>query len=251
MPRIGATQLSFPSFRGATQRLVLANLAAFFALALLKATNGNAFQSLYDHATFWPQGFLRGWLWQPLTYSLVQVGILSTLLSLLSLWFLAGFLENFHSSSWVMALYIVSVLGTAAAALVIYGCSWTFGFSLQQIPLYGSFGGAFGLLAAIGILYGDTQFMLFPLPSESRLATSQSSMPWSRLQCRLENRSSMRSHNWEGRWLGSSTSEWRLDAGLHLRSVRNGMGCGIATTGGSADAQRGSLRSTCGRKDAP
>jgi len=164
MPRIGATQLSFPSFRGATQRLVLANLAAFFALVLLKATNGNAFQSLFDHATFWPQGFLHGWLWQPLTYSLVQVGLLSTLLSLLSLWFLAGFLENFHSSSWVMTLYVVSVLGTAAAALVIYGCSWAFGFSLQQIPLYGSFGGAFGLLAAIGILYGDTQFMLFPLP---------------------------------------------------------------------------------------
>jgi hypothetical protein len=32
------------------------------------------------------------------------------------------------------------------------------------LPLYGCFGGIFGLLAAIGLLYGDMQFMLFPLP---------------------------------------------------------------------------------------
>ena len=33
-----------------------------------------------------------------------------------------------------------------------------------MIPLYGCFGGIFGLLVAIGTLYGDVQFMLFPLP---------------------------------------------------------------------------------------
>ena len=32
------------------------------------------------------------------------------------------------------------------------------------MPLYGCFGGIFGLLAAIGLLYGDVEFMLFPLP---------------------------------------------------------------------------------------
>ncbi len=164
MPRIGSTAFAFPDFHGATRRLVLVNLAAFFVLAIVKATNASAFQSLYFHGTFWPEGFLHGWIWQPLTYSLVQVGITSTLLSLLSLWFLAGFLENFHNSNWVLTLYVVSVLGTAAAALAIYGCSRALGFSLEQIPLYGSFGGTFGLLAAIGILYGDAQFMLFPLP---------------------------------------------------------------------------------------
>ena len=34
----------------------------------------------------------------------------------------------------------------------------------NQVALYGCFGGIFGLLVAIGVLYGDVQFMLFPLP---------------------------------------------------------------------------------------
>jgi membrane associated rhomboid family serine protease len=38
------------------------------------------------------------------------------------------------------------------------------GFSADAISLYGCFGGIFGLLVAIGALYGDVQFMLFPLP---------------------------------------------------------------------------------------
>ncbi len=164
MPRLGASPFAFPDFHGATRRLVLVNLAAFFVLALVGLTGGDVYNKLFLHLTFWPQAFLHGWLWQPITYSLVQIGILSTLLGLLSLWFLAGFLENFHSSNWVMTLYFVSVLGTALAAIAIYASSQVLGFSLPQVPLYGSFGGSFGLLAAIGFLYGDTQFMMFPLP---------------------------------------------------------------------------------------
>ena len=44
-------------------------------------------------------------------------------------------------------------------------------FALPQVPLYGCFGGIFGLLVAIGVLYGDVEFMLFPFPSASRPAT--------------------------------------------------------------------------------
>jgi membrane associated rhomboid family serine protease len=164
MPRIGTSPFAFPDFHGATRRLVLVNLAAFFVLALVGLTSSSLYNWLFAHLTLWPQAFLYGWLWQPFTYSLVQVGIMYTLLALLSLWFLAGFLENFHSSNWVISLYIVSVLGTAVAAIAIYVCSQALGAPLGQIPLYGSFGGTFGLLTAIGVLYGDTQFMLFPLP---------------------------------------------------------------------------------------
>jgi hypothetical protein len=65
-----------------------------------------------------------------------------------------------------MGLYAVSVLGTAAAALLLYVAANTFMPALLGLPmpLYGCFGGIFGLLAAIGSLYGDMQFILFPLP---------------------------------------------------------------------------------------
>lgn len=164
MARIGATQLSFPSFRGATRLLILTNLVAFFVLIILGSFSRDTYDSLVLHLTFLPPAFLHGWIWQPLTYSFVQIGITGTLFGLLSLWFMAGFLENFHARDWVLGLYATSVLFTAAAGLLIYAGSFVAGYSLPVIPLYGSFGGIFGMLVVIGVLYGDTEFMLFPLP---------------------------------------------------------------------------------------
>ncbi len=164
MPRIGSTPFAFPEFHGATRRLVLWNLAAYFALALAGLANLRLTVPLDQRFGFTPAAFLHGALWQPFTYSLVHPTLMGTLFELLSLWFLAGFLENFHTPGWVTSLYAVSVLGTAAAATALYECAHLLGYSLGAILLYGCFGGIFGLLAAIGALYGEMQFMLFPLP---------------------------------------------------------------------------------------
>ena len=164
MPRIGASPFAFPAFNGATRRLVLWNLFAFFALLLLQMAFPANAGLLAGDLAFIPAAFLHGALWQPFTYSLIHVGLLGTLFELLSLWFLAGFLENAHSANWVTGLYAVSVLGAAAAATVLYAAGGTLGLALAQVSLYGCFGGIFGLLVAIGALYGDVQFMLFPLP---------------------------------------------------------------------------------------
>src|SRR5215472_8324964 len=164
MARMGPMSFSFPEFRGATRRLILINLIAFFVLLLVQLADRSYMQWVILHLAFFPQTFLHGWLWQPLTYSLVQVDIWRTLFALLSLWFLAGFLEGYRGDRWVIWLYIVSVLGTAAAAVIIFVVGTVLRFELEPIPLIGSFGGTFGLLAVIGAFYGDTEFMLFPLP---------------------------------------------------------------------------------------
>jgi len=160
MPRIRSSPFSFPSFRGATRTLVLVNMAAFFALLLAQVAARDTATELAASLAFAPSGFLHGYVWQPLTYSLIHLGILGTALELLSLWFLAGFLEDLHNSTWVMGLYASAVVGTAVAALAIYAMSGTFGFTAGEVPLYGCFGGIFGLLVAIGVLYGDMEFLL-------------------------------------------------------------------------------------------
>jgi membrane associated rhomboid family serine protease len=165
MPRIGSTPFAFPDFSGATRRLVLWNLGAYFALLLLTHLSLPlwAFQAL-SSLGFSPSAFLQGDFWQPFTYSFIHLGIGNTLLELLSLFFVAGFLENYHRPEWVTGLYFASVLGTAAAAVAIYLCAHALGYALSGSQLIGCFGGIFGLLVAIGALYGDVQFMLFPLP---------------------------------------------------------------------------------------
>jgi membrane associated rhomboid family serine protease len=162
---MGSTTLTFPGFHGATRRLVLLNAAAFFVFAIVGVASQDAFKWLLAHMALTPEAFLfHGWLWQPLTYSLVQLGVLNTAIALLSLWFLAGFLEGFHDDSWVMGLYAASVLGTALAGIALAFAATATGIDLGRNVLMGSFGASFGLVVAIGVLYGDMEFTLFPIP---------------------------------------------------------------------------------------
>jgi membrane associated rhomboid family serine protease len=161
MPRIGATPFAFPDFQGATRRLVLVNLASYFVLAVGLMVFPTVAGRLAMGLGFDPGTFVHGGLWQPLTYSFVHLGLFGTLFELLSLWFLAGFLESFHSDTWVMGLYAVSVLGTALAATLLYWGGAAMGHDQSLVMLSGCFGGIFGLLAAIGLLYGDVQFLMF------------------------------------------------------------------------------------------
>jgi Rhomboid family len=154
----------FPDFKGATRKLLLVNLVAYFTLAVASlALSPAAMRSIGAHLSFVPEYFLHGWLWQPLTYSLIHPpgAILATLFELMSLWFLAGFLEAYRGESWVMGLYTAAVIGTALTAAAIYDAADKFGHPIEQVPLYGCMGGIFGMLIAIGVLYGETEFMMF------------------------------------------------------------------------------------------
>ena len=155
----------FPEFKGATRQLLLINLVTFFALLVLGMFAAGSAQTLYGTLSMVPSLFLHnGYLWQPLTYSFIHVGLTRTLFELLSLWFLVGFLENYRGANWVTSLYAASVLGTALTAAAIYAVAEQFGQNSLSAPntaLSGCFGGIFGLLIAIGVLFGDTEFMMF------------------------------------------------------------------------------------------
>ena len=161
MPRNGASSISFPAFAGVTRRLVLANIFAYFALLVAGLAAPVATEALVRHLVFSPDMFLQGNFWQPLTYSFIHSGVIGTALELVSLWFMLGFLEQLHNSTWVTGLYASSVVGTAVAALIIYIVAGTMGVAQNPVPFYGCFGGIFGLLIAIGVLYGDMEFLLF------------------------------------------------------------------------------------------
>jgi len=161
---MGSMPFGFPEFRGTTRRLVLINLIAYFLLALANVgLSQETMGFIGSHFSFVPTLFLHGWIWQPFTYSLIHPpgALLATLFELLSLWFLAGFLEAYRSPNWTMSLYVVSVLGTALSAAIIYDAAGRLGHPIEQMPLYGCMGGIFGLLVAIGVLYGDTEFLMF------------------------------------------------------------------------------------------
>ncbi len=158
MPRT-AGMLTFPDFSGFTKKLILWNLGAYFALLLLGVASPISKATVIVWTGLLPPYVLHGAIWQLVTYSFVQLGIWNVAFALLSLWFLGSFLEGVHGSRWLAELYFASVFGAGLAAMVLYAVIPGDGM-LQT----GCWGGIFGLLIAFGVLYGEQQFMMFPLP---------------------------------------------------------------------------------------
>ena len=161
MPGYRTMQFAFPEFSGATRKLILWNLAAYFLLLILGALHLAGGALLVGWLGLLPPYFLHGMLWQLATYSFVHLSLLGTALELLSLWFIAGFLEGMHPGKWVMGLYAASVAGAGLTAVAIYALEMATGHPSAPAILTGCMGGIFGLITAIGILYGEMQFQLF------------------------------------------------------------------------------------------
>jgi membrane associated rhomboid family serine protease len=166
MPRSGSMMLSFPPFTGIIRKIILATVAIFFALTLLRWIAPSVTLSVFAAGALTPAMVLHGAVWQVITYSFLSGGIFQVVFDMLSLWFIGSYLENIYGTRWIAELYFISVIG---AALTTVAISYTHIFHMSPYATtYGAAGGIFGLMAAFGVLMGDQSFMLFPLPISIR-----------------------------------------------------------------------------------
>jgi membrane associated rhomboid family serine protease len=159
MRRTGSIPLALPSFGGAVRRLILLNVGAFFALAILSWVSPSINRVLTAHLLLEPFAVIRGEVWQLFTYSVVNPGILSIVFAMLTLWFTGSLLEGNYGSRWLTELYWSSVIGGAVIASAV---SFTHIFGLRPDAVaVGVWAGIFGLLVAIAMLFGDQEFLLW------------------------------------------------------------------------------------------
>ncbi|MGA9564104.1 MAG: rhomboid family intramembrane serine protease [Candidatus Korobacteraceae bacterium] len=161
--RRGTTMsLSFPPFTPAVKQLLIANGAVFLLMALLSyvAPRTEAIcQALFQLR---PENVIHGWIWQLASYLFLHAGLWHILFNMLALWMFGAQLETDWGYNLFMQFYFFCGIG---AALVTVAVSFT--GILQASPYtatVGASGAIFGLLLAFGILHGDSEIMLFPIP---------------------------------------------------------------------------------------
>jgi membrane associated rhomboid family serine protease len=160
--RTGFSSLSFPSFRGVTRQLVLANVVVFFLLLILEFAAPRMALVLLTCFSLTPELLLHGWLWQLLTYSFLNAGVLHVAFNMLTLWFIGSFLETSKGSRWLLEIYFLCAVGGAVIGSAL---SFTHAFHSSPLSSTSSADGAlFGLLAAFAVLFGDLEMYMFPLP---------------------------------------------------------------------------------------
>ena len=160
MPRSGPITMTFPPFAGATRRLVLANVAVFFTILVMHWIVPGTTDFLVGHLILRPVSFVTGMIWQPFTYAFIQDGILDILFGMLTLWFCGSLLEGAYGPRWIYELFFTSTIGGAMIASAI---SFTHVFALdpRAAIALGAWSGIFGMLVAIGMRFGDQEFLLF------------------------------------------------------------------------------------------
>ncbi len=159
MARSSPISLNLPPFAGVVRKLILANIAAFFGLLLLHWVSPAVSGFLLIHLLLEPLAVVRGEIWQLVTYSFVNNGILDILFGMLTLWFTGSLLETVYGAQWVGELYFTSVIGGALLASII---SFTHVFGLRPDAVAtGAWAGIFGLLIAIAMRFGDQEFLLW------------------------------------------------------------------------------------------
>jgi membrane associated rhomboid family serine protease len=156
--------LSFPPFTPAVKQLLIANGAVFLLFALFGALNSTAALAafLYEHLGLQGWAVVHGEIWQLVTYAFLHAGLFHILFNLLALWMFGAQLETDWGYSLFMQFYFFCVIG---AALVTVAVSFTgiLGVSPHTLTV-GASGGIYGILVAFGILHGDSEIMLFPIP---------------------------------------------------------------------------------------
>lgn len=158
--------LSFPPFTKAVKWLILANAGVYLLMTLLGALAPGLRALLFGLLELTPRFVLQGWIWQLVTYSFLHVGIFHILFNMLMLWMFGAQLEMDWGKNKFLEFYFFCVIGAALTSIAV---SYTgLGGISPDTATVGASGGVLGILMAFGVLYGEQEIMLFPIPFSVR-----------------------------------------------------------------------------------
>ena len=154
--------LSFPPFTHWVKRIIIACAAIYFVQVVLGAIAPKGAGYLIDIGSLIPAAVLHGWIWQLITYSFLHASVGHVLVNMLMLWMFGAQEELDWGSNKFLEFYFFCVAGAALTTIAV-AYSPLPGV-IPTTPTVGASGGVYGILMAFGMLYGDREIFMFPLP---------------------------------------------------------------------------------------
>jgi len=172
----GGMTLSFPPFTRAVRNLIIANTAIFFLLLISPLIGLGGIRTFVAEYLYLVAGqVIHGWVWQFVTYGFLHVSFTHLLFNMFALWMFGAqfevewgrrkFLEFYY---WCLIGAAVTTVVLAVVGALLYRAAPLGLFRIMAdlliTPTAGASGGIYGLLIAFGLLYGDRDIFMFPLP---------------------------------------------------------------------------------------
>ena len=160
--------LGFPPFTFAVKWLIIANTVVYLFMLLLGAVSPGLATTLTGLTALVPYNVAHGWIWQLVTYSFQHAGLFHILFNMLTLWMFGAQLEMGWKHRRFLEFYFYCVIAAALTTVSVayLGTIGTFGFLgiSPETMTVGASGGIYGVMMAFALLYGNQEFMMFPLP---------------------------------------------------------------------------------------
>ncbi|HET7206225.1 MAG TPA: rhomboid family intramembrane serine protease [Terriglobales bacterium] len=154
--------LSFPPFTRWVKRIILICAGVYLLQVILGAVAPNAVWYLVHYFGLVPLFVAHGMIWQLVTYSFLHAGLMHLLVNMLTLWMFGSQQEQDWGSKQFLEFYFFCVIGSALTTIAV---------AYSPLPgvtpattTVGASGGIYGCLIAFGMLYGDREIFMFPLP---------------------------------------------------------------------------------------
>jgi len=162
MNRGRTISLSLPPFTRWVKRLILIYAAIYLVMAILEIASPYGHEWVRIYLGLIPRLVVHGFFWQLITYSFLHFGLLHLIFNALALWMFGSQLESDWGSNRFLEYYFFC---TVAAALTTVAVGYMHIPGLSPVTTtIGASGGIYGLLVAFGVLYGENEIMMFPLP---------------------------------------------------------------------------------------
>jgi membrane associated rhomboid family serine protease len=154
--------LSLPPFTRAVTWLIGINTGIFLLVELFELARIPIWVYIRDYLALTPfEVVQRGFVWQIVTYSFFHAGFMHWFGNMLGLWMFGAAFENAWGLRRLVELYFIGVIG---AAVTTIGLSYAHILGSPITWTVGASGGVFAILIAFGILFAESEIMMFPLP---------------------------------------------------------------------------------------
>ena len=158
----------FPPFTRAIKWLVIINAAVYLLMLLVSAVAPVAAEYVNAFAFLRPALVMRGFVWQLVTYGFFHYGLFHILFNMLTLWMFGSTLESAWGYKQFLEFYFFCLVGAAFVTIGISYLGIVPAFSFMGIDprtaTLGASGAIYGVMIAFAMLYGNQEFMMFPLP---------------------------------------------------------------------------------------
>jgi membrane associated rhomboid family serine protease len=162
--------LALPPFTRAIKTLLAINAGVYLLLKVLGALHQPELAArIASFLMLRADHVVHGRIYELVTYGFIHAGFFHLFFNMLMLWMFGSMLETAWGSRRFWEFYLFGIIGAGLGTVALAYSLGPIVHLRPDVPTLGASGGIYAILMATGMLFGNQEVFMFPLPVAIRL----------------------------------------------------------------------------------